>query len=54
VGAIVAEECLSSLKAPLRRVCMPDAPVPYSPPLEESLVPSGAAVATAARELVGG
>ena len=52
VGALVAEECLSSLKAPLRRVCMPDAPVPYSPPLEESLVPTAAAVIAAVHELV--
>jgi pyruvate dehydrogenase E1 component beta subunit len=51
VGAIVAEECLRSLKAPLRRLCMPDAPVPFSRPLEDSLVPSTAAVVAAAREL---
>jgi len=53
VAAIVAEECLSSLKAPVRRVCMPDTPVPFSPPLEDSLVPSAATVAAATREVLG-
>src|SRR5262245_11419645 len=53
VAAIVAEECLSSLKAPVRRVCMPDTPVPFSPPLEDSLVPSAATVAAATRAVLG-
>lgn len=36
VSAIIAEECLFELDAPVRRLCGPDIPaMPYSPPLEK-------------------
>ncbi len=36
VSAIIAEECLFELDAPIRRLCGPDIPaMPYSPPLEK-------------------
>ncbi len=37
IAATLAEEGLASLKAPVRRVTVPDVPVPYSPPLEAEL-----------------
>jgi pyruvate dehydrogenase E1 component beta subunit len=37
IAAILAEDGLASLKAPVRRVAVPDAPIPYSPPLETEL-----------------
>lgn len=37
ISAIVAEQGFASLKAPIRRVCRPDVPIPFSPPLEAEL-----------------
>ena len=53
--AVVAEdwECCRMLKAPLRRVCMPAVPVPFSPPLEDFVLPDKARIAAAVREVLG-
>lgn len=39
ISAIVAEEAFDSLKAPIRRVCAPDTPIPFSPALEKIWLP---------------
>jgi pyruvate dehydrogenase E1 component beta subunit len=39
ISAIVAEEALWCLKSPIVRVCSPNTPVPFSPPLEEAYIP---------------
>lgn len=39
ISAMVADEGMDYLKAPILRVCSPDTPVPYSPPLEEAYIP---------------
>jgi len=39
VSAIAAEEVFDYLKAPVKRVCAPDTPVPFSPPMEEFWLP---------------
>ena len=39
IAAIVAEEAFSSLKTPIKRVCPPDTPVPFSPVLEKFWLP---------------
>ncbi|MCD6453477.1 MAG: alpha-ketoacid dehydrogenase subunit beta [Dehalococcoidales bacterium] len=39
IAAIVAEEAFSSLKAPIKRVCAPDTPVPFSRVLEKYWMP---------------
>jgi pyruvate dehydrogenase E1 component beta subunit len=36
ISAIVAEEAVDCLKAPVLRNCSPDTPVPFSPPLEKA------------------
>jgi pyruvate/2-oxoglutarate/acetoin dehydrogenase E1 component len=36
ISAIVAEEAVYYLKAPIIRNCSPDTPVPFSPPLEKN------------------
>jgi 2-oxoisovalerate dehydrogenase E1 component beta subunit len=51
IAAIVQEEAFEFLDAPIRVVGALDAPVPYSPPLEEFFLPSEAQVARAARLL---
>jgi len=40
ISAIVAEEGIYYLKAPIIRVCSPDTPVPFSPPLEQAFIPN--------------
>ena len=39
ISALVSEEIIYYLKAPILRVCSPDTPVPYSPPLEQAFIP---------------
>lgn len=39
VSAIIAEEGFESLDGPIIRVSSPDAPIPYSPPLEDFFLP---------------
>jgi pyruvate/2-oxoglutarate/acetoin dehydrogenase E1 component len=38
IAAIIAEQERSLLKAPVRRVAVPDVPIPYSPTLEAELI----------------
>jgi pyruvate/2-oxoglutarate/acetoin dehydrogenase E1 component len=52
VAAIVAEHAFEDLDGPVRRVATPDAPIPFSPPLEQALLPSVDRVKEAARELL--
>lgn len=52
ISAIVMEEALSSLKAPLRRVTGPDIPVPSSPPLEAFYLPNEEKLISSIRGIV--
>ena len=40
ISAIIAEEAFDYLDAPIKRVCAPDTPVPFSPVLEKSWIPN--------------
>jgi len=51
VLAIVAETAFGQLDAAPRRVVMPDASVPFSPPLEDALIPSVSEIVAASREV---
>jgi pyruvate dehydrogenase E1 component beta subunit len=50
--AEVLERAPSCLDAPIRRITLPDAPIPFSPPLEASVVPSAAGIEETIVELV--
>lgn len=52
IAAIVAEEGLYYLKAPVARVCSPDTPVPFSPPLEKAYIPEEKDLLPAIRRLM--
>ncbi|MBA2614744.1 MAG: alpha-ketoacid dehydrogenase subunit beta [Actinobacteria bacterium] len=39
IVATITEEAFESLDAPVKRVTAPDAPVPFSPPLEKAFIP---------------
>jgi len=51
LAALIQEEAFESLDAPVRIVGALDTPVPYSPPLEASYLPSEAQIERAARLL---
>ena len=39
IAATIAEEAFEDLDAPVKRIAAPDAPVPFSPPLEKAYIP---------------
>jgi pyruvate/2-oxoglutarate/acetoin dehydrogenase E1 component len=39
IAALVAERCFEHLDAPVRRLTAPDVPIPFSPALEQAVLP---------------
>jgi pyruvate dehydrogenase E1 component beta subunit len=52
VAAQVTAEAFDYLDAPPARVTLPDYPVPYSPPLEDSVIPSPERIAATVKSLL--
>jgi pyruvate/2-oxoglutarate/acetoin dehydrogenase E1 component len=52
VAARAADECLSYLEAPVKRVATLDVPMPCAPVLEEAVLPSTARVVAAVRQVM--
>jgi pyruvate dehydrogenase E1 component beta subunit len=52
IAAVVAEEALDYLDAPVKRVAEPDTPIPFSPPLEQYVIPDEKAIIKAVKEVV--
>jgi len=52
VAAVIAEHAFEDLDGPVVRVATPDLPIPYSPPLEQAVLPSVERVREACRELL--
>jgi 2-oxoisovalerate dehydrogenase E1 component beta subunit len=52
VAALIAEQAFESLDGPIVRVASPDVPIPFSPPLEQAVLPSVDRVREACRELL--
>jgi len=52
IASIVAEKALEYLDAPIKRVTTKDAPFPYSPTLEEYILPNEAEIIKTVRELI--
>ncbi len=52
VSAIAAEHAFDTLKSPIARVFTPNVPIPFSPSLEGTVLPSAEKVAAAARRVV--
>ena len=53
IAAVIAEEGYSLLKAPLRRVVVPDVPIPYSPTLEAELIVTEEKIVNGALRVMG-
>ena len=51
VAALVAEEAFDSLDAPVKRVCAPDTPIPFSPAQERFWTPDDQDLIKAVREI---
>jgi pyruvate/2-oxoglutarate/acetoin dehydrogenase E1 component len=52
VAALVAAEAFEDLDAPVRRLTAPDVPIPFSPPLEQAVLPQLEDMKEACRELL--
>lgn len=52
IAALVADKGFDSLDAPIKLVTAPHTPVPFSPPLEQTYVPSPARIAEAVRSIL--
>jgi pyruvate/2-oxoglutarate/acetoin dehydrogenase E1 component len=52
LAAVVAEDALDYLDAPVKRVAEPDTPIPFSPPLEQYVIPDEKAIVRAVKEVV--
>lgn len=51
IAATIADEAFEQLDAPVRRITAPDAPVPFSPPLEKAFIPQVDDVVAGIKEL---
>ncbi len=52
IAAVIAEEALDYLDAPIKRVANPDVPIPFSPPLESFVIPDEKRIIEAVKEVV--
>jgi pyruvate/2-oxoglutarate/acetoin dehydrogenase E1 component len=53
IAALAATEALYDLDAPVKRICPRSVPMPFSPPLEQAVLPGLDEVVTAIREITG-
>ncbi|UCD95891.1 MAG: alpha-ketoacid dehydrogenase subunit beta [Candidatus Bathyarchaeota archaeon] len=51
IVAVIAEEAIDYLDAPLTRVATPDTPIPFSPPLEKEVLPNRDTIIKAVRTI---
>ena len=52
IAAVVADEGFDLLDAPIKRVCAPNTPIPFSPPLEQFWIPHEENLIQAVNEIV--
>jgi 2-oxoisovalerate dehydrogenase E1 component beta subunit len=52
VAALIAEEAFEDLDGPVVRLTTPDVPIPFSPPLEQRVLPGLDDMKEACRELI--
>jgi pyruvate/2-oxoglutarate/acetoin dehydrogenase E1 component len=52
VAALISEHAFEDLDAPVRRLTAPDVPIPFSPPLEQAVLPQLEDMKEACRELL--
>jgi len=52
IAAVVAEDALDYLDAPIKRLAEPDTPIPFSPSLEQYVIPNEKSIIKAVQEVV--
>lgn len=52
IAAFIADECFDALKAPIKRVCSLDVPVPFSPVMEDFVLPRAEHIKEAAEAIL--
>jgi pyruvate/2-oxoglutarate/acetoin dehydrogenase E1 component len=52
IAAVVAEKAIDYLDAPVKRVTAHDTPIPFSPPLEQFIIPSEQSIIRAVKEVI--
>jgi len=52
ISAIIAEEAIDYLDAPIKRVAAADTPIPFSPPLEKFVLPDENRIIKAVKEII--
>ncbi len=53
ISALICENCFGDLKAPIKQVTSPHAPVPFSPALEDLYIPTVTDIEAAVRQVTG-
>jgi pyruvate dehydrogenase E1 component beta subunit len=53
LAALLQHECFDYLDAPIERVATKDTPIPFSPPMEQFVVPGEAEIISAVRRTLG-
>jgi len=52
ISALVAEHAIFSLDAPIRRISVPDTPIPFAPAMERAVIPQVQQIVAAIKELI--
>ena len=52
IASVIAEEAIDYLDAPIKRVTGADTPIPFSPPLEQYVIPNEKAITKAVKEVL--
>jgi pyruvate/2-oxoglutarate/acetoin dehydrogenase E1 component len=52
IAAIIGEEALDYLDAPIKRISEPDTPIPFSPVLEEFVIPNEKTIINVVKEII--
>jgi pyruvate/2-oxoglutarate/acetoin dehydrogenase E1 component len=52
IAALVAQQALDYLDAPIKRLAEPDTPIPFSPPLEQYVIPSEKCIIKVVKEVM--
>ena len=52
IAAMIADECFDDLDAPVKRIGALNVPIPFSPPLEQYVIPNADRIAKVIREIV--
>ena len=54
IAALIAEHALFNLKSPIKRVAVPDTPIPFAPVMESAVIPQTEHILEAVRSVMRG